>query len=279
MLRKMLMFAIVMTVIALMVPVFTFAQGPDWTPIGLIVDITSNLVNITEDVTTGYPVSSDTGPYSMGWAGNSKDTYCNTDRDFDFQNWISVAQWMRVKVTNIDRHILARKPGTYTITSKPMMVRIASNGDVLVTFQEIWGGGTANPWDAEWYEYPGKTYPTLANELVPQIPVDKKYQVTVYGDNDGNTPSGFVDVPAGDGVIKFLNSEDLHNLNNPVNGFDMQFQEIVRTCNTTGDYVLRGRVIFQCYNQMWYINPVTGHIDRTRSSSSVPPAPYVHNPM
>lgn len=271
MLKRLSFFAMI---IVLMFALMTtaFAQNPDWgTAITPIFKNAANEVTITEDL-TGYTAPSDTGPYALGWAGNEKATYCNVDRYFDFHNWISVAQWMKVTVNNIDRIMLVRKPGKYTITNKPMAVRIASNGDVLVTFQEIWGSGG---WDAAWYEFPGpgKTYPALANELVPQIPVDKKYMVTTYGEVDTVPPTDFVDIPAGDGVIKFLNSEALHNLNTPTNGFDMQFQEIVAPCNTTGDYVLRGRIIFQAFNQMWYIIPSTGQIDTGRSPSLVPPQP------
>lgn len=248
---------------------------PDWTPIGNIVDNPANILTITEDI-SGYPSPSDSGPYAMGWAGNSKDNYCNTDRHFDFQNWVSVAQWMRIKVENIDRHIIIRKPGVYTITDKPMIVLIASNGDVLVTFVEVWGSGT---WDAKWYEYPNKQYPKLADELEPQTPVDKKYMVTTTGTVDVPVPTGWQETPAGDGVIKFLNTTTLHNLSAPTDGFQMQFQETVVPCNTTGDYVLKGRIIFQAVNQMWYINPATGQINRARDSNMTPPQSYIYNPM
>lgn len=277
-----------MSALVLMFALTAFATdpGPNWSDINDIVPAAGlprpGNVIILEDL-TGYPLSTDAGsPYAIGYVGHNSDTYCNTDRHIVFYNWVSVAQWMRVVATDIDRHIMIRKPGTYTFTSKPMQVRIASNGDVLVTFQELYGDGN---WNAEWYEYtfyPGgspttpwdKTYPQLANELVPQIPVDKKYAVMLYGDVDARPSTDFLDIPAGDGVIKFLNSKDLHALNDPKNGFDMQFQEIVAPCNTTGDYVLKARMVFQCANQMWYINPVTGAIDGTRDATLIPPQAY-----
>ncbi len=252
----------------------TFAEDPDWTPVGAIPRDSAHQVTITEDL-TGYTTPSDAGPYALGWVGNEKSSYCNTDRDFDFYNWVSVTQWMKIVATGIDRLIEIRKPGTYTLTDHPMKVRIASNGDVLVTFQEIWGDGS---WNAKWYEFPGKTYPQLANELAGQIPVDKQYQMTYYGTVEGTPPTGWTEIPAG-GSVKFLNDTGLHELVTPVNGFDLQFKEIVAPCNTTGDYVLRGRIVFQCFNQMWYIVPTTGVFDMGRNPSAVPPAPYVLNPM
>jgi len=272
---------------ALMTSAFAGLNDPNWSDINDIVPAPGNSrpgnVAITEDL-TGYPASTDAGsPYAIGYVGHSSDTYCNQNRHIVFYNWVSVAQWLRVKAENIDRHIMIRKPGIYTFADKPMQVRLASNGDVLVNFQELWGDGN---WNAKWYEYtfyPGgvpstpwdKSYPRLAEELVPQIPVDKQYQVTVYGEVDADPPTGFVETPAGDGVIKFLNSQRLHELNNPVNGFDMQIREIVAPCNTTGDYVLKARIIFRCYNQMWYIDPATGAIDGTRDATFMPPAPYL----
>ena len=288
MLRKMT-FALVFVLVALFaVSTSTFAQGldPDWNTIQAIPRDPANVIIIDQNL-TGYPTPSDTGPYAIGWSGGSKSSYCNTDRDFDFYNWVSIAQWMRIEAKDINKIVEIRKPGTYTITDKPMTVRIASNGDVLVTFQEIWGDGN---WNARWYEYTfnpngqpptqwDKKYPQLANELTNQIPVDKKYKITIIGSVDGTEPTDWTDIPAGDGMIKFLNTEALHNLATPEVGFDMQLQEIVAPCNTTGDYVLRGRVIFQAFNQMWYIDPLTGQFDMTRDAAAIPPASYVHNPM
>ncbi len=287
---------------------FATDPGPNWSDINDFVPAAGLLrtgnVGITEDITTGgYPASTDAGPYAIGYVGHSSDTYCNTDRHIVFYNWVSVAQWMRVVATNIDRHIMIRKPGTYTFNEKPMTVRIASNGEVLVTFELLYGEN----WDAKWYEYsfyPGKnpptiwdkTYPQLAIELVNQIPVQKKYETTIVPSGSGvvssSPTSGFQDAPAqgavfpiglGSGAVPstglagnllFLNSEALHHLNSPDVGFYMQFQEIVAPCNTTGDYVLKARMVFQCVNQMWYINPVTGAIDGTRSSTLIPPQAY-----
>ncbi|MDD4990259.1 MAG: hypothetical protein PHW31_03015 [Candidatus Pacebacteria bacterium] len=284
--RKILILAS-MSVLVLMFALTAFATdpGPNWNDIGGILpgpgQPRPGNVAITEDL-LGYPTSTDAGsPYAIGYVGGTSSTYCNTDRDIVFYNWVSVAQWMRIVATDINRHITIRKPGIYTLTSRPMQVRIASNGDVLVTFQQLYG----QTWDAAWYEYtynPGgnppspydKTYPALANELTPQIQIDKKYMIETIGNVDEVPPTGWVDVPAGDGEIKFLNSQDLHELNNPVNGFNMQFQEIVAPCATTGDFVMKARMVFQCFNQIWYINPLTGAIDGTRDASAVPPAPY-----
>ncbi len=274
--KKILTLASALVLVLMFTATFAFAAPTAndlWAPVGSIFRVAGNEVTITEDL-TGYTAPSDLGPYALAWAGNADENYCNTDRSFDFLNWVSVTQWMRIKVENIDRIMLVRKPGTYTLTSKPMTVRLASNGDVLVTFQELYGDGS---WNAKWIEFTDKPYPKTANELTDQIPVEKKYSVTTIGDVDAVPPTGFVNIPAGDGVIKFLNSQDLHALDNPINGFDMQFQETIAPCNTTGDYVLQGRIIFQCYNQMWYIVPTTGQIDTTRDTNATPPATYVLN--
>ncbi len=262
--------AVMLALFAMIMTSTASAVEPDWAVFNGIVDNPNNLVaTIIEDL-SGYHTPTDAGPWSMGYIGGSYDTYCNTDRDVEFVNWVSVAQWMRIQVENMYLHVMIRKPGTYTVET-PMRVRIASNADVLTTFQEIWGSGG---WDPKWYEYPNKTYPQLANELTNQIPIDKKYKVVVYGETATTESSAFLDIPAGDGVIKFKNTEDLHNLENPTVGFDLYFQEIVRPCNTTGDYVLVGRLVFQAYNQMWYIDPTDGTIDRSRDSGAVPPAAY-----
>lgn len=265
--------------------VFAGANDPNWMDINDIVPGPGQQrpgnVDIDEDL-SGYHAPTDAGtPYAIGYVGHESDTYCNTDREIVFYNWVSVAQWMRVVATDIDRHIMIRKPGTYTFTNRPMQVRIASNGDVLVAFQELYGDN----WDAEWYEFvlnPGSTsiwdkkYPQLANELSNQIPVDKQYKVTITQESlvDGDEPAGWEEKPATNEHIKFLNNEALHHLQTPDVGFDMQFKEIVVPCNTTGDYVLKARMVFQCANQMWYIDPATGAIDGTRDASLTPPDSY-----
>jgi len=266
--KKILIAALV--VFAMMVS-GAFAE-PDWSVFNGIVDDANDITGITEDL-TGYHTPTDVDPYSLGYIGGHYDTYCNTDRSVEFVNWVSMAQWMRVQVDNMYLHVMLRKPGVYTVET-PMSVRIASNGDVLVTFQELWG---SDGWDAAWHEFNGKSYPQLADALEPQQPVDKKYKIVVIGDVEGSEPTGFEDIPAGDEVIKFLNSLELHNLENPTEGFDLTFQELPVPCNTVGDYVLIGRMVFQAVNQMWYIDTGDGTIDRglwNAQGNVDPPFPY-----
>lgn len=257
-------------VFALMITGTAFAVEPDWgSTVGPYFRDSAHSVPVDVDI-SGYVQPSDVGPYALAWMGGEYDIYCNTDREVQFVNWVSMAQWMRIQVDNMNLVVLIRKPGVYTVGT-PMSVRIASNGEVLVTFQELWG---SDEWDAEWYEFSDKLYPRTAPELEPQIPIDKKYKVNIIGEVYGTEPTGFTDVPAGDEKILFKNTEALHNLENPSEGFDLTFQELPVPCNTVGDYVLIGRMVFQAANQMWYIDPLDGTIDVYRDSGATPPAPY-----
>jgi len=242
-------------------------EEPNWDVFDGIVNLGGGNVTITADL-TGYPnsyvkLAGATDPYAIGFIGGTYDTYCNTDRSVDFVNWISMAQWIRLQVDDMYLHVLIRKPGVYTVET-PMRVRLASNGEVRVTFEEVWGAGPGvDAWDAKWLEFEGKASPQLATPLDPQAPIDKKYMIETFGPVVAGEPTGFVDVPGGtDESITFPNSLQLHNLEVPEVGFDLTFQELPVPCNTVGDYVLVGRMYVQSMNQMWYIDVTDGSIDR-----------------
>lgn len=238
------------------------AQAPDWNKVGDLKNDPNAYIQVTETLFPGVPVTNPVaGGFSRVYAGHSHYSYCNKVIDIQSDLWSSTGQYLRTDGQNLDflGHFL--KPGLYQF-EVPLSLRYASNGDVETAFYQIFSDGS---WDAPWYEFPGKVYPDLANELNPQIPLDIKYKVVLTGASDVATPpgAGWQESPAGDtgNKILFKNSLALHSLEQPVVGFDLYYAINFQQCNTVGDYPLVIGITSSPVNMMWWTDPSTGGFD------------------
>ena len=101
----------------------------------LVVAVLSGFVHAAETTVwkvsdTGAAIETDLARAFTGGTYNT--TYCNADRQVQFQTKAEVAQWLELTVLNTEWRWYVRKPGTYFADC--ISGKIKSNGDVLITF-------------------------------------------------------------------------------------------------------------------------------------------------